>query len=325
MQMKHFENGTVLFREGDPGTSLYALRKGSVGIYTAYEGSDQQLLTKLEPPALFGEMAVVDRMPRSATAVALADTEVEEIEVKDAAAYFERHPEQLTEVLRMLSGRLRTLTGDYMEVCAAIREVKGDFDAGRANSEGLLAKLKKFAAVYLHWGKPVSAPAPEEAPAQSHSAAEDTVVWALRKDEVIFREGDPSNCMYDILSGSVGIYAGYGTPEEKLLTTLEADSFFGEMGLLDDQPRSATAVALEEGTRVEQLPAPELPHLLKRSPEKGFALLQYLSGRLRRLTQDYMNACRTVAEVTDPARLSLQTQAWIEYYTMISLRGNYMF
>ena len=48
----------------------------------------------------------------------------------------------------------------------------------------------------------------------------------FKKGEIIFKQGDLSDCMYDILWGQVGIYADYGTPEEKLLTTLETERFF---------------------------------------------------------------------------------------------------
>ena len=76
-------------------------------------------------------------------------------------------------------------------------------------------------------------------------------IQTYKKGQVIFKEGDKADCMYDIRWGSVGIYANYGTKEEKLLTKLSTEEFFGEMGLIDDQPRSATAVALEKDTRVE--------------------------------------------------------------------------
>ena len=66
----------------------------------------------------------------------------------------------------------------------------------------------------------------------------------FKKGEIIFKQGDLSDCMYDILWGQVGIYADYGTPEEKLLTTLETERFFGEMGMIEGRLRSATAVAL---------------------------------------------------------------------------------
>ena len=72
----------------------------------------------------------------------------------------------------------------------------------------------------------------------------ESTVLILKRTEIIFNEGDKSDRMYDIRHGRVGIYANYGTKEEKLLTELTKDQFFGEMGIIEGYPRSATAVAL---------------------------------------------------------------------------------
>ena len=52
----------------------------------------------------------------------------------------------------------------------------------------------------------------------------ESTVLILKRNEVIFSEGDKSDCMYDIRQGRVGIFANYGTKEEKLLTELTVDS-----------------------------------------------------------------------------------------------------
>ena len=64
----------------------------------------------------------------------------------------------------------------------------------------------------------------------------ENTVLILKRNEVIFHEGDKSDCMYDIRLGRVGIYANYGTKEEKLLTELTKDQFFGEMGIIEGYP-----------------------------------------------------------------------------------------
>ena len=77
----------------------------------------------------------------------------------------------------------------------------------------------------------------------------DNNVKRFAKGEVIFKEGALESFMYDLIEGKVGIYAHYGEAGEKLLTELNAEdggATFGEMGLIDVMPRSATAVALED-------------------------------------------------------------------------------
>ena len=56
--------------------------------------------------------------------------------------------------------------------------------------------------------------------------------------QVIFREGDPGDSMFEVYTGKVGVYANYGTADEKLLTDYFPGKYFGEMGLLDHAPRS---------------------------------------------------------------------------------------
>ena len=118
----------------------------------------------------------------------------------------------------------------------------------------------------------------------------------FKKGEVIFKQGDLSDCMYDILWGEVGIYANYGTPEEKLLTTLETERFFGEMGMIEGRLRSATAVALEKDTRLKVITLESFDAYFKESPAKVLLIMQNMSHRIRELTRDYLEACQTVTE-----------------------------
>jgi len=117
----------------------------------------------------------------------------------------------------------------------------------------------------------------------------------FKKNEIIFKEGDEGECMYDILSGNVGIYSSYGTPDQKLLTTLGEDAFFGEMGMIEKLPRSATAVALEE-TYVNAINENDFSEFLADRPSKALTVLQCTSNRLRKLSYDYVEACAAIAE-----------------------------
>ena len=72
-------------------------------------------------------------------------------------------------------------------------------------------------------------------------------------NEIVFRQGDESVFMYRILRGRVGLFLDYGGSDEVRLAELLENQLFGEMGLLDHAPRSATAVVLEEETELETL------------------------------------------------------------------------
>ena len=153
-----------------------------------------------------------------------------------------------------------------------------------------------------------------------------------RKGEIIFHQGDAAETMYDIRWGSVGIYLGYGTNEEKKLTELTGNDTFGEMGLIDHAPRSATAVALEDQTQLEEIRESDLGRLFSEKPAKVLVIMQQLSGRLRKLTRDYMDACKTAAGMVKledkPEEVSKEVKeevkAKTEHYAQIKLKGYYI-
>ena len=116
------------------------------------------------------------------------------------------------------------------------------------------------------------------------------------KNAVIFREGDPSESrMYDIADGIIGIYSNYGKDRQKLLTTLERGDCFGEMGLIEDLPRSATAVALQESV-VLTITEETLEDYFRSQPGKILKIMRHMSERMRELSEDYRSACDAIAD-----------------------------
>ena len=101
--------------------------------------------------------------------------------------------------------------------------------------------------------------------------------------EVIFYAGDHADCMYQIYSGRVGIYSDYKTKNQKLLTELGNEAIFGEMGILDDMPRSATAVCLENCC-VLRIGKENFFQFFQKNPMKIIWIIQQMCLRLRNLT-----------------------------------------
>jgi CRP-like cAMP-binding protein len=97
---------------------------------------------------------------------------------------------------------------------------------------------------------------------------------------VIVRQGDTSMAVYVVLSGRVGI-AGESDAVREPFSELAAGSVFGEMGVLDDAPRSATVVALEP-TECALLSRWDLERPLHTEPAFAVALLRTVNERLRR-------------------------------------------
>src|SRR5882724_6159468 len=88
---------------------------------------------------------------------------------------------------------------------------------------------------------------------------------SFKAGDFIFTAGDPGDGFYLVESGRVLISAVVGDNEPRVLATIGPGDFFGEMAVLDDAPRSATATA-EVYTRTLFVERPRLLKLLKRRP-----------------------------------------------------------
>jgi CRP/FNR family transcriptional regulator, cyclic AMP receptor protein len=108
-------------------------------------------------------------------------------------------------------------------------------------------------------------------------------VRRFRRNEVIFHQGDAGDALHTIVSGSVKIVLPSAEGDEAIIATLHAGDFFGELALLDGQPRSATATAIEP-TETLSLSRSVFLELLNSHADLRDALLAALSGELRRLT-----------------------------------------
>jgi hypothetical protein len=102
---------------------------------------------------------------------------------------------------------------------------------------------------------------------------------AIPAGTVLFREGDRGSEMYILESGSVDIVRGGVT-----LATLEAGDFFGEMAILEDQPRFASATAKSDA-RVLRIERATFADLLRANVEIAVRIMRKLVGRQRRAEQ----------------------------------------
>src|SRR5256885_752123 len=69
-----FPGGAEIFKEGDAGDVLYAVKSGLVQITAVIADGERQVLSRVPPGEVFGESAVIDNQPRSATAMAEIET-----------------------------------------------------------------------------------------------------------------------------------------------------------------------------------------------------------------------------------------------------------
>jgi signal transduction histidine kinase len=129
--------------------------------------------------------------------------------------------------------------------------------------------------------------------------APDVRVVQLNEGEVIFREGDPGDLLYLVGEGSVKISKSGRGGQQETLGFIQSGNFFGEMALLDGEPRSAMATAAEP-TLLGAVDEPTFQHILELAPSRlHMNFLRSVSERLRTVNSHF------ISEVMRTERLSL--------------------
>src|ERR1017187_9893944 len=80
-QERQFAGGAEIFRAGAPGDGVYFVQDGLVEISGLVGGDTRRVFSQLGPGEIFGEMAVIEQLPRSASATALVETRVSKMAV----------------------------------------------------------------------------------------------------------------------------------------------------------------------------------------------------------------------------------------------------
>jgi len=102
----------------------------------------------------------------------------------------------------------------------------------------------------------------------------------LSKDEILFRKGDEGNSLFIINSGWVKVVTQDTQGGDVVLNEVGAGEIIGEMALLDNEPRSAGVIALEETTALE-LKRDDFMEILKQQPDLALSVIRNFSSRMR--------------------------------------------
>ena len=306
-----FFEGTTIFKEGDKGDGFYDIQSGTVGIFANYGTESEKKLTEIKAGHIFGEMAIIDDSPRSATAIALTDVDAARIDAENIEAYFAENPDRVTFIISELDERIVRLSKDYGEVIDAL---KATYLKDVAKEPGIFDKIKTFANQYSMMKKAEAVSAESQKAVIYENAGQGfaKTVDTYMKGDVIFKEGEPGHCMYSVQTGWVNIYTGYGTPEEKLINTMGVGTFFGEIGLVSDSPRTATAVADMNQCMVESFTLSDLTEMQEKDPLKVRVIVKHLADRIRVLTAQYVDACRVAYEISQEYEGPADTTACAE-------------
>jgi CRP/FNR family transcriptional regulator, cyclic AMP receptor protein len=107
MNAKNFKKGEVIIEEGSLSNDAYIIESGSVEVSKRLPGGKIQVITKLDKNDIFGEMGLIDQLPRSATVIAMEDCSISVMTPDTFNSLARRNPKALMPILKVLAKRLR--------------------------------------------------------------------------------------------------------------------------------------------------------------------------------------------------------------------------
>ncbi len=149
------------------------------------------------------------------------------------------------------------------------------------------------------------------------------------KNTIIISEGDDSDSLYAILTGKVKVFLSDDDGREIIINILGEGQYFGELALLDDSPRSASVMTIEE-TKLAVISKSAFEDCLTRNPVLALRIIRELSARLRNLTQNvkslalmdvYGRVARTLLDMAEPTGDKLEIRQKLTQRDIASMVG----
>jgi uncharacterized membrane protein len=135
LQPRRFAAGTMIFEQGDSGTSMYIVESGDCNIHLPGDASRRISLKDISRGEYFGELALFDEMPRSASVLATTDSVLLELQRSTLEGFLGRRPQVALAILRTMSARLRET--NTMLSARAAKNVDEEFERNLSWSDKL--------------------------------------------------------------------------------------------------------------------------------------------------------------------------------------------
>lgn len=125
-------------------------------------------------------------------------------------------------------------------------------------------------------------------PEQAEELCKAAILEKFNRKTILFEEGEKSDCLYLILEGLVEFKKNVGENRYETLTQAGPNSFFGELGILDGQPRSTQAIVFK-GSTLAKIPDYRMMKVLDgMKGSKAIEIFSYMTQRLRDSTEQYI-------------------------------------
>ena len=115
---------------------------------------------------------------------------------------------------------------------------------------------------------------------------------------MIYRQNEEAGEVFFVKYGTVHLYIDYKTADSKLIGIAGEGRVFGELGVIEDKPRTMTTVAAEDSV-VTIVDKESFPSYIKEHPNKLLVVMESLSSRIRAQSHKLAKACKVCAEYTE--------------------------
>jgi CRP-like cAMP-binding protein len=146
VRRRQYPRGAVVFTQGDLGSVAFIVRSGLVEIVVESADGRDLVLYEVRPGDYFGEMALLEGQPRSASAVCREASEVLAISREDLLSELQRHPTMMLRMLQAMSRRLRLADRRLQGLAfhdAAIRLAEAVWEASATQGDGRVARIRQ--------------------------------------------------------------------------------------------------------------------------------------------------------------------------------------
>jgi len=297
MKTINVEKKEVIFHKGDVAKTMYLIKSGKVGVYDNYGTNTEVEIAVLNAGKFFGEMGIVEDLPRSADIVALTNAELVEIGENDFSEFVKNNTADVITILNNMSKRLRDTTKDYNDAMETVSQYVDTYSSNGNKKRSLLENIaiarKQFIANLTN----NIAPAKDE----------------YKAGEIIFREGDKGNYMFLLLDGEVTFYNNYEKNYQTELATVSKGAIFGEMAVIEEEYRSATAVAKTD-IKVTSVVNVKLRSFLESHPDEAVKIMRNISSKLRATTKKYIDLLADIAAYEKEERENNRNTGFFDTY-----------
>jgi CRP-like cAMP-binding protein len=267
VEPRSFEHAQVIFREDEEGRDLFLIRSGTVHI-TRKTPVGTQILTTVGFGSLFGEVSFLDESTRSATAFGVGTGSIYVIPAARLDAEVKKDRDLAVSLLwsfwHTLADKVRAANSQMSELFSVPRE---QWQSEAQRDSGDRVRLSEEAKLNILREQGMTAQ-------ELRMLATYSTEQRFTKDALVFAEGDRGDTLYIVVEGKVRISRMVPGMGEECLSILERGEVFGEMALIDDQPRSADARAHGGSCTVFSVNRALLEEVLSMDPD---AAVQFLS------------------------------------------------